>query len=673
MRVFVRSACVLSLLLSLSAFAQTVPGSTPGAGETSTTTHVLRYRGTIAAPQGVVNLTFSLYAAETGGTAVWSETQNITVDNAGSFSALIGAGTTGGLPEAIFLTESARWLGVSVTGQPEGARVLLVSVPYAMTAVEAQRLAGHDASEFVLQSQLKTGTTGGALGSSTSGGDAVTPTISGTTKFLSKFTAPDSLGDSVIYQDDNGNIGIGTTTIASDSLLQVAGRLRVQVDRTQSIDQTTSVATFSNSVTPTVDQTGSHQSFISNVAINGSNAVNQAVGGLFEADQFGTGNINQLLGGYGTVYVGNAAAVNQAIAFNNDAFAGFGTVQNLVGLRTSANTSKDGGSNTLTVNQVGVLVDSNTLSGGSVTNNYGLLINDQGGVGTNNWAIKTGTGLVSFGDKTQFAIATANRASLNLPLGSAPSSAAEGDLWNQGGAIKFVSGGTTKTLATTADLAGLATSAALTTETNARTAADTSLSNSITALDAAAAKLAGNNTFTATNDFSSAAHTSPMRVVTLATTPSTCTANKELIVISDAPAGQQMFLCNSGGNGWNLIGGDAGAAVPVAANSMLLAKGSCSVAFAGSYPTPASAQGANQDIPVAPTTGTISSNSRISVTILSSATSATLPAGWTSYVFIPYIDQNNRAFIHVCNPTQNNVTTLSGGSAAITLNVRAIN
>jgi hypothetical protein len=269
---------------------------------------------------------------------------------------------------------------------------------------------------------------------------------------------------------------------------------------------------------------------------------------------------------------------------------------------------------------------------------------------------------------------------LNIPLGSAPSSANEGDLWNQGGAIKFVSGGTTKTLATTTDLAGTASSTDLTTETNARTAADTSLSNSITSvqssvttLNSAAAKLAGNNTFTAANDFSGATSTSPMRVVTLATTPSTCLLNKELIVISDAPAGQQMFLCNSAGNGWNLIGGDAGTTVAVPLNSMLLGKGVCSGAFTGTYPTPASAQGANQDIPVAPTAGTISSNSRISVTILSSATSATLPAGWTSYLFIPYIDQNNHAFLHVCNPTQNNVTTLSGGSAAITLNVRAIN
>jgi hypothetical protein len=201
----------------------------------------------------------------------------------------------------------------------------------------------------------------------------------------------------------------------------------------------------------------------------------------------------------------------------------------------------------------------------------------------------------------------------------------------------------------------------------------TSVQSSVTTLNSAAAKLAGNNTFTAANDFSGATSTSPMRVVTLATTPSTCLLNKELIVISDAPAGQQMFLCNSAGNGWNLIGGDAGTTVAVPLNSMLLGKGVCSGAFTGTYPTPASAQGANQDIPVAPTAGTISSNSRISVTILSSATSATLPAGWTSYLFIPYIDQNNHAFLHVCNPTQNNVTTLSGGSAAITLNVRAIN
>lgn len=43
------------------------------------------------------------------------------------------------------------------------------------------------------------------------------------------------------------------------------------------------------------------------------------------------------------------------------------------------------------------------------------------------------------------------------------------------------------------------------------------------------------------------------------TLPATCTANKEVYVDTDAtPAGQQVYLCNAAGNGWNLIGDGGG-------------------------------------------------------------------------------------------------------------------
>jgi hypothetical protein len=53
--------------------------------------------------------------------------------------------------------------------------------------------------------------------------------------------------------------------------------------------------------------------------------------------------------------------------------------------------------------------------------------------------------------------------------------------------------------------------------------------------------------------------------------------------------------------------------------------------------------------------------------------SNSMPAGWTSYTYYAYVDASNQAFLHVCNPTQNNISALSGGSGAITFNVRAIN
>jgi hypothetical protein len=44
------------------------------------------------------------------------------------------------------------------------------------------------------------------------------------------------------------------------------------------------------------------------------------------------------------------------------------------------------------------------------------------------------------------------------------------------------------------------------------------------------------------------------------TPPGTCTANRSLFVDADAtPAGQQLYLCNSAGTGWNLVGDGGGA------------------------------------------------------------------------------------------------------------------
>ena len=46
------------------------------------------------------------------------------------------------------------WLGVEVQGQPQQPRTLLVSVPYALKAVEADKLAGKSVSDFVLSDSL---------------------------------------------------------------------------------------------------------------------------------------------------------------------------------------------------------------------------------------------------------------------------------------------------------------------------------------------------------------------------------------------------------------------------------------------------------------------------------------------------------------------------------------
>ena len=63
---------------------------------------------------------------------------------------MLGSTTAAGLPADVFSSGDARWLGVQPAGQPEQARVMLLSVPYALKAGDAQTLGGLPASAFML-------------------------------------------------------------------------------------------------------------------------------------------------------------------------------------------------------------------------------------------------------------------------------------------------------------------------------------------------------------------------------------------------------------------------------------------------------------------------------------------------------------------------------------------
>lgn len=73
-------------------------------------------------------------------------------------------------------------------------------------------------------------------------------------------------------------------------------------------------------------------------------------------------------------------------------------------------------------------------------------------------------------------------------------------------------------------------------------------------------------------DLTAAARTMPIKAGLSSATPSTCTASKELYIKTDAPAGQQLYLCSSAGNGFVLVGDGAGAGaytLPTATGSVL--------------------------------------------------------------------------------------------------------
>ena len=110
---------------------------------------------------GTVDVTFSLYSTEAGGNPLWFETQSVQADELGQYTALLGAMHTEGLPIELFTSGEVRWLGIQVGLEAEQQpRVLLVSVPYALKAGDAETLGGKPASAYMLSdSQDATATT----------------------------------------------------------------------------------------------------------------------------------------------------------------------------------------------------------------------------------------------------------------------------------------------------------------------------------------------------------------------------------------------------------------------------------------------------------------------------------------------------------------------------------
>jgi hypothetical protein len=172
------------------------------------------------AGQPVASITFALYKDQEGGAPIWMETQNVALDASGRYSVLLGSTTTEGLGQELFTSGAARWLGVRPQGQPEQQRVLLLSVPYALKAADAETIGGLPPSAFALASPPNHG---GTTESSRRADAAATPAISGTgtANFIPKWTTSTNLGNSNIFQNGSGMIGIGTTTPMN--LLDVKG------------------------------------------------------------------------------------------------------------------------------------------------------------------------------------------------------------------------------------------------------------------------------------------------------------------------------------------------------------------------------------------------------------------------------------------------------------------
>ncbi len=166
---------------------------------TTAVPNLIRYGGTLKDAQGAalssstaVGVTFAIYKQQDGGAAIWMETQNVTPDAKGQYSVLLGSTTAAGLPSDLFSQDEQRWLGVQVQGQPEQPRVLLVSVPYAFKAHEAETLGGKSISDFVLAKDVNSANS--AAGGASSSGAGSTQVASGNGNNTSPSNLQPSMG-----------------------------------------------------------------------------------------------------------------------------------------------------------------------------------------------------------------------------------------------------------------------------------------------------------------------------------------------------------------------------------------------------------------------------------------------------------------------------------------------
>jgi trimeric autotransporter adhesin len=205
---------------------------------------------------GVAGVTFAIYKTQDEGSPLWLETQNVQADAKGNYTIQLGATKSEGLPLDLFSAAEARWLGVRVNGGEEQPRVLLLSVPYALKAADAETIGGLPPSAFVLAAPAISGGTNlnGAPASAWSA--AVPPpaasnvtTTGGTVNTIPLFSAAANIQNSILTQT-------GTTSV------NVAGKLNLPATGAataaggKSSHQETFVASsFSSSSSAAVNQT----------------------------------------------------------------------------------------------------------------------------------------------------------------------------------------------------------------------------------------------------------------------------------------------------------------------------------------------------------------------------------------------------------------------------------
>ena len=177
---------------------------------------------------GIAGATFAIYKDQYEGSPLWFETENIQADAKGNYTVQLGATKPEGLPLDLFTSGEARWLGVSINSGEEQPRVMLISVPYALKAGDAETIGGLPPSAFVLANKSQATVAGSqtsATAPPTKNNASLPPnpavTGKGVLNFIPMWDSTSDIVDSLIFQKSS-QIGINTTTPAA--MLDVNGK-----------------------------------------------------------------------------------------------------------------------------------------------------------------------------------------------------------------------------------------------------------------------------------------------------------------------------------------------------------------------------------------------------------------------------------------------------------------
>jgi hypothetical protein len=190
------------------------PGA-PAVGAPSTEIgglRLLKFSGVLRGQPGqalppTVGITVGIFKDQEGGSPLWSETQNVALDPQGNYSIVLGATTGAGIPLDIFSSNEPRWLGMRTSvAEDEPPRLLLVGVPYALKAADADTLGGKPASAYLLSPEAKEHS--GPDGQSEAPPPLRARTITGATNCVAKFLNATDVGCSTMTEI-NGFVGVG--------------------------------------------------------------------------------------------------------------------------------------------------------------------------------------------------------------------------------------------------------------------------------------------------------------------------------------------------------------------------------------------------------------------------------------------------------------------------------